>query len=86
MSGYTVEITSAARRQLKKINRENKAKILNKIEALATNPRPHGYKHLTDVGSLLRVRVGDYRIIYEVQDRVLLVIVLRVADRRETYR
>jgi mRNA interferase RelE/StbE len=86
MSDYTVEITSAARRQLKKINRENKAKILNKIEALATNPRPHGYKHLTDVDNLLRVRVGDYRIIYEVQDRVLLVIVLRVADRRETYR
>jgi mRNA interferase RelE/StbE len=86
MSDYTVEITSAARRQLKKINRENKAKILNKIAALATNPRPHGYKHLTDLGNLLRVRIGDYRIIYEVQDKVLLVIVLRVADRRETYR
>ncbi len=83
MSGYTVEITSAARRQLKKINRADKEKILNKIESLAENPRPVGYKHLTDTENLLRVRVGDFRIIYEIENKVLLVVILNVAKRNE---
>ncbi|HXG84630.1 MAG TPA: type II toxin-antitoxin system RelE/ParE family toxin [Pyrinomonadaceae bacterium] len=86
MSVYTVEITGAARRQLKKINRADKRKILDKIETLGKNPRPHGYKPLTDTDNMFRVRVGDYRIIYEIRNKILLVIVLRVANRRESYR
>jgi len=83
MSSYTIEITNAARRQLKKIIRDDKKRILDKLEALAENPRPHGYKHLTDMENLFRVRVGDYRIIYEIENKVLLVIVLRIAKRNE---
>ena len=86
MSRYRVEISPAAERQLKKFNRAYKQKILNKIAALGENPRPHGYKHLTDEDNMYRVRVGDYRIIYEIQNKVLLVIVLRVGDRKESYK
>lgn len=86
MSVYSIEVTGAARRQLKKINRANKQRILDRIESLAENPRPHGYKPLTDKENMFRVKIGDYRIVYEIHDKILLIIVLKVADRREIYR
>ncbi len=58
-------------------------KIVAAAEALGDNPRPYGYKKLVDEGGLMRIQVGDYRIIYEVIDKVLLVNVLRVAKRNE---
>lgn len=86
MKKYQVEITSAARKQIKKIPRADKEKILDKIESLAMNPRPHGYKNLASDRELLRVRVGNYRIIYAIYEETVVVNVLRVADRREAYR
>jgi len=55
------------------------------IDSLADNPRPHGSEKLTDKKGL-RIRVGNYRIVYDVQDRQLIVEVLKVADRKEVYR
>ena len=49
-------------------------------------PRPHGAKALRGEPGLLRVRVGDYRVIYTVEDNILLVLVVRIAHRREAYR
>ena len=86
MNGYDIKIVGAVRRQLKRINREDKKRILDKIESLAENPRPHGYKELKGNENLFRVRTGDYRIIYEIQDKVLIVTVLKVGNRREIYR
>jgi mRNA interferase RelE/StbE len=62
------------------------ARIRARVDALATNPRPAGAKKLKSRDELWRIRVGDYRIVYEIRDRVLLVLVLRVAHRREVYR
>jgi mRNA interferase RelE/StbE len=53
------------------------------INGLANNPRPFGYKKLVDEGGLYRIKAGDYRIIYEVQDKILFVSVLRIAKRNE---
>ena len=56
------------------------------IDALATTPRPRGASALQGQPGFLRIRVGDYRIIYQVQDDLLTVLILRVAHRREVYR
>ncbi len=86
MSDYTVIVVGAVRRQLRRISQTDKKRILNKIENLGTNPRPHGYKQLTGEENLFRVRVGDYRIIYEIHEKILVVTVLKVGNRREVYR
>ncbi len=83
---YQVKVVGAAKRQLRKLSKENQRRILNGIEKLSQNPRPHGYKRLEGQENLFRVRIGDYRIVYETHDDVLFVLVLIIAHRREVYR
>lgn len=83
---YQVEIVGAAKRQLRKLSKENQRRVLDAIEKLGQNPRPHGYKQLEARENLFRVRVGDYRVIYEIRDAILFVYVLTIAHRREVYR
>jgi len=82
---YTVEVRPRALRQLASLPKGVRASIVQAIEALADLPRPPGAVHLKGTG-FLRVRVREYRIIYEVNDDVLLVLVVRVAHRRDVYR
>ena len=83
---YTVELKPAAARDLKAIPERDRKRIKTRIDTLAENPRPHGVKALQGGEGYLRLRVGDYRIIYTVLDQVLLVIVIRIGNRREVYR
>ena len=83
---YAVELKPAAARDLKAIPEPDRKRIRAKIDALAVNPRPQGVKALQGGEGYLRARVGDYRIIYTVLDRALLVIVIRIGNRREVYR
>ena len=83
---YQVEIVGAAKRQLRKLSKENQRRVLDAIEKLGQNPRPHGYKQLEARENLFRIRVGDYRVIYEIRNAILFVYVLVVAHRREVYR
>ncbi len=83
---FQVKIVGAAKRQLRKLSKENQRRVLEGIEKLSQNPRPRGYKQLHGEENVFRVRVGDYRLIYEIADDVLLVFVLRIAHRREVYR
>jgi mRNA interferase RelE/StbE len=55
------------------------------ISGLGTDPRPHGAEKMKG-HPFLKIRVGDYRVVYEVQDKVLLVLIIRVGDRKEVYR
>ncbi len=80
---YTVEIKKSALKALRRLDRATLDKIKKAIDKLAHNPRPFGYKKLVDEEGLYRIRVGNYRIIYEIQDRVLLIVILRVAKRNE---
>ena len=82
---YTVEVRPRALKQLAALPKGVRASIAQAIEALASVPRPPGAVQLKGT-AFLRVRVRDYRIIYEVIDDVLLVLVVRVAHRREVYR
>lgn len=84
---YTVEFTPAAARQLRKLPRAVQASLRPAINALADNPRPHGVKMLTNAEQgTYRVREGDYSIVYDIEDDMLLVLVVRVGHRREIYR
>ena len=83
---YTVQISNAADRNIRKLPRSVQGRIFNNLEALKTNPRPHGARKMEARSGQYRIRVGDYRIIYEVHDDRLLVTVVKVGDRREVYR
>ena len=83
---YTIELRPAARRDLKGLPQEVLQRVSRKIDSLADNPRPPGVEKLSGSEDSYRVRVGDYRILYEIRDKVLLVIVVRIRHRREAYR
>ena len=61
-------------------------RIDTRIRVLSENPRPSGIKKLAGDENLYRLRVGDYRIIYQIQDKALLVLVIKISHRREVYR
>ncbi|MEC4813850.1 MAG: type II toxin-antitoxin system RelE/ParE family toxin [Scytonema sp. PMC 1069.18] len=82
---YQVELSPSAKKQLRKLSADIRERILVKLEDLAQNPRPDGVKKL-ESESLYRVRVGSYRIIYEIKDDVLLVTIVRVGHRRDVYK
>lgn len=82
---HRIEVSPAAARQLKKLDRRVLPQIAAKIDSLAIEPRPRGCEKLSGYRDLYRVRVGDYRIVYAVEDRLVLVVVLKVGDRAEVY-
>ena len=61
-------------------------RVLSAIEALADDPRPVGVRKITGTENTYRLRVGDYRIVYEIGDNVLTVFVVRVRHRKDVYR
>lgn len=83
---YQIEFTPAARRQYQKLPDAVRQRVRPRLRALAEDPRPAGAKKLAAPIDLFRIRVGDYRIVYEVRDRVLVVLVVTVAHRRDAYR
>ena len=86
MPGYTVEFRPTAAKEFKKLPLEAKQRIEVQIEALRLDPRPPGAKTLQGGNGELRIRVGDYRVIYRVQDDKLIILVLKVGHRREVCR
>jgi mRNA interferase RelE/StbE len=81
---YRIELRPAAIRALKRIDHQDRDRIRGAIALLGQDPRPPGAKALQGRDGL-RVRVGDYRIIYTVQDDVLLVVVVTLGHRRDVY-
>lgn len=86
MAGYTVDFTTGAAKEIRKLDTGARKRILASIAELGTDPRPKGCKKLTGEQSAWRIRIGDYRVLYEIQDNVLTVTVVRVAHRREVYK
>jgi mRNA interferase RelE/StbE len=83
---YRVNFTSSATRQLKKIPRAVQPLIWQILADLAEEPCPSGVVKMASEAATYRVRVGDYRIVYEVQDEVLCILVIKVGHRREIYK
>jgi len=82
---YTVEITSSAQRQFKKLPETIQDQLIPKILALEANPRPTGVKKL-QVFEYYRIRMGDYRVVYSINDKVHLIKVLDLGHRKDIYR
>jgi mRNA interferase RelE/StbE len=84
---YEVLVKPAVLRQTKKLDLPTQIAVQEAIDSLVDDPRPEGCTKLKGAENLYRIRVGkNYRIIYEIQDRQLIVIVVKVGHRREVYR
>jgi mRNA interferase RelE/StbE len=83
---YRVTLAPAAARQLRKFDAQVRRRIQAALELLATDPRPPAATRLVGGSGEWRVRTGDYRIVYEIHDEELLVLVLRMGHRRDVYR
>jgi mRNA interferase RelE/StbE len=88
---FKIEFTSKAEKELSKLPKQVISKILDKITALAVDPKPPGYKKLTNFhianapDDLYRIRIGDYRAIYTIDGNVLIITVVKIAHRSEVY-
>ena len=83
---YNIAFAPAALRQLRKLPTTDQKRIAREIETLQNDPRPPGTKKLQGADNLWRLRVGDYRVVYEIQGTKLIVLVLRIAHRKDIYR
>ena len=86
MTSYAITFARSARKELEALNRPLIARILKRIEALAEDPRPPGCRKLVGQANLWRVRIGDYRVIYEIDDGKKLVDINAIRHRSEAYR
>jgi mRNA interferase RelE/StbE len=85
MPTWTVKIERDAEKALEKLDAQMQRRILGRLRQLEANPRGQGCIKLAG-SQKWRTRVGDYRIIYDIQDSVLVVIVIKIGHRREVYR
>jgi len=83
---YTVVFARSARKELQALDRTIAGRILKRIEALRLEPRPSGCKKLEGTDDLWRIRIGDWRVVYSVDDARTLVEVSVIRHRREAYR
>jgi len=86
MPDYTITFARSARKELEELDEKLVNRIFQKIEALATNPRPSGCRKLVGNKHLWRIRVGDYRIVYAVYDDKNLVDIIAVRHRKDVYK
>lgn len=86
MTAWVVQFLPAARKALDRLPEPIRSRIRRATDSLAANPRLAGCSKVVAVDSTWRIRVGEYRIVYEVHDAKLIVLVVRVGHRREVYR
>jgi mRNA interferase RelE/StbE len=83
---YAITFVRAARKELENLDAALVAKIFRAIESLAHNPRPANCKKLSGVQNRWRIRIGDYRVVYQISDDEKVVDIVAVRHRREVYR
>jgi len=85
VAGYRVDITRAAEKDLADLTRRDHRRVVARIRALARDPRPHGSEKLSGEEKY-RIRQGDYRIVYAIDDARSVVTIIKAAHRRDVYR
>jgi mRNA interferase RelE/StbE len=83
---YTILYRPSVKREMERLDAPTARRIDAAILALSDHPRPPGCLKLSGPSGLWRIRVGDYRIVYEIRDRQLIVLIVAVAHRRDIYR
>lgn len=86
MAKYSVEITSSAERTLLKLPKPVVGKLVKRLQDLAHNPFPPDCRKLSGEDHVYRIRIGTYRVIYEVYKKEVLILVLKVGHRKDVYR
>jgi mRNA interferase RelE/StbE len=85
VASYSLEIKRSAAKELAQVPPKDRGRIVARIQALADEPRPVGAEKLSGQ-ERYRVRQGDYRILYEIEDQILRVMVVKIGHRRDVYR
>jgi mRNA interferase RelE/StbE len=83
---YSILLAPPAERQLKSLTDSVQKRIVKRLKSLRENPRPQGVKKLAGEEDLYRIREGNYRIIYTIQDKELIVLVVKIGNRKDVYR
>ena len=86
MKRYAVVLTESAEKDLYKLPAKTITRIIELLKSLEENPRPHGCKKLKGYKNYWRIRVGDYRIIYAIEEVILLVDVREIGHRKNIYK
>lgn len=86
MSRYRIEFLKTAQKELRKLPKEIQQRIATKIDSLLADPYPPDSKKLKNGNGRFRIRVGDYRIIYRPEDEQLVILVIKIAHRRDVYK
>jgi mRNA interferase RelE/StbE len=86
MVSYKIEFSSEAERFLERTDVKTSLRIVKAVGKLSANPRPPGCKKLVGAENEYRIRIGDYRVIYQIRKAVLMVFVIRIGHRKDIYR
>lgn len=86
MKLFNIQWKASAKKELRKIDKAEIQKILNEIEKLSINPYPVSHKKLIGAEHICRIRIGNYRIIYSIDNEKLIIEIIRVKHRKEAYR
>ena len=86
MARYDIEMSATAEKQIRKIPQKDQITVFRRIQELATQPRPQGSRKLQGYDDVYRIRVRNYRILYSVEAKHLIIIVFKVGRRRDVYR
>ena len=86
MGSYEIEISRTAEKQLKKLPAEDQLRVVRALLALAHEPHPRGSRKLTGYDDVFRIRVGRYRVLYSVVESRLVIIILKIGQRKGVYR
>ncbi len=86
MARYKVEISSTAEKQLRKLTSPDRERIVRALVGLGDDPHPVGSRKLSGYPDVFRIRVGMYRVLYSVEGRRLIVIILKIGHRKDVYR
>ena len=83
---YEIQFKTSAWKAFGKLKGEARGRVAEAIMALAENPMPQNARKLSARGDFYRIRVGDYRVIYEIHENTLVVLILKVGHRRDVYK
>ena len=87
MAGYKLVIKRSAAKEIESIGqKKTRKRVVQRIQELAENPRPHGCEKLSGKHPRYRIRQGPFRVLYEIRDDELIVYVVKVAVRRDVYK
>lgn len=86
MANYSIQVSSSAEKSLKKLPKGDLLKVTQMIQKLAIDPFPKGCRKLQGEEDVFRVRWGTYRVIYQVEGKKLIVLILKIGHRKDIYR